>query len=61
MDVRRVLDLADVRAVVGEFHLSDYDGGIAAQDVTGPKDSVPENAVGGWILFLLEVKHLQAE
>lgn len=44
VDVRRIPHLADVSAIVGEFDLSDDDGGIAAHDVTSPNDSVPENA-----------------
>lgn len=57
VDIRRILHLADVSAVVGEFDLLKYDGGITAHDVTCPNDTLPENAVYWRIWSLLVVEH----
>lgn len=57
VDIRRVLDLADVGAVVGELDLLKYDGGVTAHDVAGPLDTLPENALYRRIWFLLVVEH----
>lgn len=56
VNVRRILDLADVGAVKGELDLLNDDGGIAAHDVTGPDDPLPEKAVrsGVWPLLVVE-------
>lgn len=59
VDVGGVLDLADVRAVVGELDLLNYDGGVAAHDVAGPTDALPENALQWRIRPLLVVEHLR--
>lgn len=61
VDIRRILHLADVSAVVGEFDLLKYDGGITAHDVTCPNDTLPENAVYWRIWSLLVVEHLKVE
>lgn len=45
MNIRWILDLADVSAVVGELDLLNYDGGVPAHDITGPRDTLPENAI----------------
>lgn len=45
VDIRWILDLADVSAVVGELDLSNYDGSVTAHDVTSPSDTLPENAL----------------
>lgn len=56
VNVRRILDLADVRAVIGELDLLNDDGGIAAHYVTSPDDTPPENAIrwGIWPLLVVE-------
>lgn len=56
VNVRRILDLADVGAVKGELDLLNDDGGIAAHDVTGPDHPLPEKAVrsGVWPLLVVE-------
>lgn len=59
VNIRRILDLADVRAVVGELDLLKDDGGIAAHDVPSPDDSLPENAIRRGIWPLLVVEHLK--
>lgn len=59
--VRRILDLADVSAVVGELHLLQYDGGVAAHDIAGPTDALSENAIDRGVWFLLVVEHLRKE
>lgn len=45
MNIRRILDLADVSAIVGELDLLNYDGGVTAHDITSPNNTLPENAV----------------
>lgn len=45
VDIRRILDLADVSAVVGELDLLKYNGGVTAHDVASPGDALPEDAV----------------
>lgn len=57
VNIRRVLDLADVGAVVGEFDLLKYDGGVTAHDVTGPRHPLLENALYGRIWPLLVVEN----
>lgn len=61
MDIRWILDLADVSAVVGELDLFKYDGGITAHDITIPRDTLPENAINRRIWSLLVVEHLEVE
>lgn len=59
VNIRRILDLADVRAVVGELDLLNDDGGVAAHHVTSPDDTLPENAFRRGIRPLLVVEHLK--
>ncbi len=59
VDIRRILDMADVSAVVGELHLLKYDGGITAHDITVPRDTLPENALYRRIWSPLVVEHLK--
>lgn len=54
-----VLDLADVRAVIGELDLLNDDGGVAAHHITSPDDTLPENAIRWGVGFLLVVEHLK--
>ena len=61
MDIRRILDLADVSAVVSELDLLKYDGGVTAHDIASPTDTLSENAIDGGIWFLLVVEHLRKE
>lgn len=61
MDIWRILDLADVSAVVGELDLLNYDGGITAHDITVPSDTLPENAIYRRIWSQLVVEHLKVE
>lgn len=58
MDVRGVLNQADVGPVVGELDLLDHDGGVTAHDVPGPGDALPENTVLWRIRPLVIVEHL---
>lgn len=44
MDIRWVLHLAGVGAIVGKLYFLDYDGGITAHDITGPRNALPEHA-----------------
>lgn len=44
VDIRRILNLADVSTIVGELDLLKNDGGVSAHDITGPADTLPENA-----------------
>lgn len=59
MDIGWVLHLADVSAVVGELDLSNYDGGIAAHDVTSPGNALSEESFLWKKWFPLVVKYLQ--
>lgn len=59
VNIRRILDLADIRAVIDELDLLKDDGGIAAHDVTSPDDTLPENAIRWGIWPLLVVEYLK--
>lgn len=59
MNIRWILDLADVSAIVGEFDLLNYDGGITAHDITSPRDTLPENTFQRGIWPLLVVEYLK--
>lgn len=61
MDVRWVRHLAYVRAVVNELDLFDFDGGVAAHDITSPFDSLPKDALHRWVRSLLVVEQLRGE
>lgn len=61
MNIRRILDLADVSAIVGELDLLNYDGGVTAHDITSPNNTLPENAVWRRIWSLLVVEYLNKE
>jgi len=61
MDVRWILHLTDVGAVVGKLDLSNYDGGITARNIPIPKNALPEDALWRRIWSLLVVEHLQVE
>lgn len=61
VDVGRILDLADIGAIVGELDLLNDDGGIAAHDVPGPDHSLPENAIRRRIWPLLVVEDLRKQ
>lgn len=58
VDIRWIPHLADVCSIVGEHHLSNYDGGITAHDITGPGDAFHEDALQRRVWFLLVVEHL---
>lgn len=59
VNVRRVLDLADEGAVIGELDPLNDDGGVAAHHVAGPEDTLPENAINGGVRPLLVVEDLK--
>lgn len=59
MNIRRILHLANVGAVVGEFDLLNDDGGVAAHHVSSPEDTLPENAIRWRIRPLLVVEYLK--
>lgn len=59
VNVGRILDLADIRAVIGELDLLEDDGGVPAHYVPGPDDPLPENAIGRGIRPLLVVEDLE--
>lgn len=61
MNIRWILDLAHVCAVVSELDLSNDDWCILTHDVTGPNDTLFEYALEGWIGLLLVVEHLRYE
>lgn len=61
VNVGRILDLADERAVVGELDLLYDDGGVAAHHVPGPDDALPENAIGRRVRSLLVVEDLREQ
>lgn len=59
MNIRRILHLANVGAVIGEFDLLNDDGGVAAHHVSSPEDALPEDAIRWRIRPLLVVEHLK--
>lgn len=61
MGIRRVLHLAGVGAIVGKLYFFDYDGGITAHDITGPRNALPEQAVRRRIRFLVVIENLQVK
>ncbi len=61
MNIRRVFDLADVGAIVGELDLVKYDGGVTARDVSSPRDTLPKDALYRRIWALLVVEHLKVD
>lgn len=61
MYIRWVLDLARVSAVVGKLDLFNYDGGVTAHDISGPRDALPEHVVCWRKRSLVEIEHLKKE
>lgn len=57
VNIWRILDLADISAVVGELDLLKYDRGVTAHDIAGPRDAFPEDAIYRRICSLLVVEH----